>query len=45
VVATNLTPGTRIVGTRIALPVPGMQVATGASTTADNSDAETGDLL
>ena len=45
VVATNLTPGTRIVGTRIALPVPGMQVATGASTTAGNSDAETGDLL
>ena len=37
-VTTTLAPGTRVVGTRIALPVPGMRVDTSASATA-SSDA------
>jgi hypothetical protein len=32
VVTTSLKPGTRVVGTRIALPVPGMRVNTSSAT-------------
>ena len=44
-VTNTLKPGTRIVGTRIALPVPGMRVDTSATATADTSQAKDGDLL
>ena len=44
-VTNTLKPGTRIVGTRIALPVPGMRVDTSATATADTRQAKDGDLL
>jgi multidrug efflux pump subunit AcrA (membrane-fusion protein) len=37
VVTTSLKPGTRVVGTRIALPVPGMRVNTSSATASAES--------